>query len=195
MERTAKVERKTTETEISMEINLDGSGKGEISTTIPFFDHMLTLLAKHGFFDLIVKGYGDTDVDYHHLVEDVGICFGELIKKALGDRKGIVRYGSAVVPMDESLSHVNMDISGRPYLIFNVDFDNKKVRDFDPLLFKEFFKAVSDHGEITLHINVMYGKNPHHIIESIFKSFARSLNRAVSIDARISGVMSTKGSL
>jgi len=193
--RTAKVERKTTETEIFIEINLDGSGKGEISTTIPFFDHMLTLLAKHGFFDLTIKGYGDTDVDYHHLVEDVGICFGELIKKALGDRKGIVRYGSAVVPMDESLSHVSMDISGRPYLIFNVDFDNKQIRDFDPLLFKEFFKAFSDHGGITLHINVMYGKNPHHIIESIFKSFARSLNQAVSIDARISGVMSTKGSL
>jgi imidazoleglycerol-phosphate dehydratase len=193
--RTAGIERKTKETDIVIQINLDGAGKGDIATTIPFLDHMLTLLAKHGFIDLTVKGRGDTDVDYHHLVEDMGICFGEVLKKALGDKKGIARYGSATVPMDESLCSVTLDLSGRPYLIFNVDFGNKTVKDFDPLLFGEFFKAVSDHSGMTLHINVMYGNNPHHMIESVFKAFARSLNKAVSMDSRISGVMSTKGTL
>ena len=195
MTRTAKVNRKTTETEISIKVTLDGTGKGEISTTIPFFDHMLTLFTRHGLFDLNVRGQGDIEVDYHHLVEDTGICFGEVIKKALGDKKGITRYGSAVVPMDETLSQVSVDISGRPYLVFNADFNNKSIRDFDPLLFKDFFKAFCDHSGITLHVNVMYGSDPHHIIESIFKAFARALNKAVSIDLRISGVMSTKGSL
>ena len=195
MTRTAKVNRKTTETEISIKVTLDGTGKGEISTTIPFFDHMLTLFTRHGLFDLNVRGQGDIEVDYHHLVEDTGICFGEVIKKALGDKKVITRYGSAVVPMDETLSQVSVDISGRPYLVFNADFNNKSIRDFDPLLFKDFFKAFCDHSGITLHVNVMYGSDPHHIIESIFKAFARALNKAVSIDLRISGVMSTKGSL
>jgi imidazoleglycerol-phosphate dehydratase len=195
VKRTAKIERKTKETDIVMQINLDGEGKGNIVTTIPFLDHMLTLLARHGFIDLTVKGRGDTDVDYHHLVEDMGICLGESLKKALGDKKGITRYGSATVPMDESLCAVTIDISGRPYLIFNADFGNKMIKDFDPILFEEFFKAVSDHSEMTLHINIMYGNNPHHMIESVFKAFARSLNKAISIDSRISGVMSTKGSL
>ena len=195
MKRTAKIVRKTRETDIVIQLNLDGVGKGDITTTIPFVDHMLILLAKHGFVDLTVQGRGDTDVDYHHLVEDIGICFGEALKKALGDKKGIARYGSATVPMDESLCSVTMDISGRPYLIFNVDFGNKMIKDFDPLLFNEFFKAVSDHSGMTLHINLMYGNNPHHMIESAFKAFARSLNKAVSMDSRISGVMSTKGTL
>lgn len=195
MVRTAVVKRKTTETEILVEINMDGSGKSNISTTIPFFDHMLTLFSKHGMFDLTVSGKGDTDVDYHHLVEDTGICLGESITKALGDKEGIIRYGSALCPMDESLCLVSMDISGRPYLVFNAEFDNKTVKDFDPLLFKEFFKAFCDHSGITLHVNVMYGNNPHHMIESVFKAFARSLHKAVTIDTRISGVMSTKGSL
>ena len=195
MKRTAKIARKTRETDIVIQINLDGVGKGDIATTIPFLDHMLILLAKHGFVDLTVQGRGDTDVDYHHLVEDMGICFGEALKKALGDKKGIARYGSATVPMDESLCSVTMDISGRPYLIFNADFGNKMIKDFDPLLFSEFFKAVSDHSGMTLHINLMYGNNPHHMIESTFKAFARSLNKAVSMDSRISGVMSTKGTL
>lgn len=195
MTRTAGIERKTKETDIVIQINLDGVGKGDIATTIPFLDHMLTLLAKHGFIDLTVQGRGDTDVDYHHLVEDMGICFGEVLKKALGDKKGIARYGSSTVPMDESLCSVTMDLSGRPYLIFNADFGNKMVKDFDPLLFGDFFKAVSDHSGMTLHINVMYGNNPHHMIESVFKAFARSLNKAVSMDSRISGVMSTKGTL
>lgn len=195
MKRTAKVERKTTETDITVEIWLEGEGKADISTTIPFFDHMLTLFAKHGLFDVTVRGTGDTDVDYHHLVEDMGICFGDTIRKALADKRGIARYGSATVPMDESLCLVSMDLSGRPYLAFNVDFDNKTVKDFDPLLFEEFFKALCDHGGITLHINVMYGKNPHHMIEAVFKAFAKSLQTACAIDDRISGVMSTKGSL
>lgn len=195
MKRTAKVERKTKETDIVIQINLDGEGKGNIVTTIPFLDHMLTLLAKHGFVDLTVQGQGDTDVDYHHLVEDIGICFGKALTKALGDKKGIARYGSATVPMDESLCSVAMDLSGRPYLIFNADFGNKTIKDFDPLLFSDFFKAVSDHSGMTLHINVMYGNNAHHMIESVFKAFARSLNKAVSMDSRISGVMSTKGTL
>ena len=195
MKRTAKVERKTAETDIRVEIRLDGEGQADISTTIPFFDHMLTLFAKHGLFDVTVRGQGDTDVDYHHLVEDMGICFGEVIRKALAGKDGIVRYGSAVVPMDESLCLVSIDLSGRPYLVFNADFDNRTVKDFDPFLFEEFFKALCDHGGITLHINVMYGKNPHHMIEAVFKAFAKSLQKASAIDDRISGVMSTKGSL
>lgn len=195
MKRTAKVERKTTETDIFVEIRLDGEGKSDISTTIPFFDHMLTLFAKHGLFDVTVRGQGDTDADYHHLVEDMGICFGEVIRKALADKEGIVRYGSAIVPMDESLCLVSMDLSGRPYLVFNVDFDNRMVKDFDPFLFEEFFRALCDHGGITLHINVMYGKNPHHMIEAVFKAFAKSLRKASALDDRISGVMSTKGTL
>ncbi|GAI73843.1 unnamed protein product [marine sediment metagenome] len=141
MTRRAKVERKTTETEIVIEVNLDGTGNGEISTSIPFFDHMLGLVARHGFFNLIVEGKGDTDVDYHHLIEDIGICLGEAVKKALGNKEGINRYGSAVVPMDESLCSVDLDISGRSYLVFNVDFGQKKIRDFDPELFMDFFKS------------------------------------------------------
>ena len=195
MKRTAMVERKTMETDISVEIGLDGEGRSDISTTIPFFDHMLTLFAKHGLFDVTVRGQGDTDVDYHHLVEDMGICFGEVIKKALAGKDGIARYGSAIVPMDESLCLVSMDLSGRPYLFFNADFDKRTIKDFDPFLFEEFFKALCDHGGITLHINVMYGKNPHHMIEAVFKAFAKSLRRASAVDDRISGVMSTKGTL
>ena len=189
------VERKTMETDISVEIGLDGEGRSDISTTIPFFDHMLTLFAKHGLFDVTVRGQGDTDVDYHHLVEDMGICFGEVIKKALAGKDGIARYGSAIVPMDESLCLVSMDLSGRSYLVFNADFDKRTIKDFDPFLFEEFFKALCDHGGITLHINVMYGKNTHHMIEAVFKAFAKSLRRASAVDDRISGVMSTKGTL
>jgi len=195
MARRAKVERKTTETEIVIEINLDGAGSGEISTTIPFFDHMLGLVARHGFLDLIVKGKGDTDVDYHHLIEDIGICLGEAVKEALGNKEGITRYGSAVVPMDESLCSVDLDISGRSYLVFNVDFGQKKIRDFDPELFMDFFKSFSDHSGMTLHINVVYGRNNHHIAEAIFKAFARAFCMAISIDDRIKGVLSTKGKL
>ncbi len=195
MARKNKVIRKTTETDVSLEINLDGEGVSEISTTIPFFDHMLTLFAKHGFFDLHLRGSGDTNVDYHHLVEDIGICLGEAVRKALRGKEGMVRYGSAYVPMDEALCHVCIDISGRPYLVFKAEFGGKKIRDFDPRLLEEFFRSFADHGGITLHVNVIYGKNPHHIAESIFKAFARALREAVRIDDRIKGVLSTKGSI
>lgn len=195
MTRRGTVSRKTKETEVFVDVTIDGEGNGEISTTIPFLDHMLTLLTKHGFMDITITGKGDTDVDYHHLVEDIGISLGEAMKKAVGDKEGIRRYGSAFVPMDESLCHVSMDISGRPYLVFDTDFGNKKIKDFDPNLFKEFFKALSDRMGTTLHINVIYGKNPHHIVESVFKAFARALDKATSVDGRVKGVMSTKGSL
>jgi imidazoleglycerol-phosphate dehydratase len=195
MARKKMVTRKTAETDISFEINLDGDGMGEISTTIPFLDHMLTLFAKHGFFDLRVQGNGDTNVDYHHLVEDIGICFGKTVKGALGDMKGMARYGAACVPMDEALCHVCIDVSGRSYLVFSAEFGGNKIRDFDPLLLEEFFRSFTDHGGITLHINVIYGKNPHHIAEAVFKAFARALREAVCIDDRIKGVLSTKGSI
>jgi imidazoleglycerol-phosphate dehydratase len=195
MARRAKIHRKTTETEVYMEIDLDGGGEGKISSTVTFLDHMLNLLSRHGLVDLAVKSKGDTDIDDHHLVEDIGICLGEAVKKAIGDKKGINRYGSATVPMDESLCSVVMDISGRPYLIYNVDFKDKKIGRFDPALLKEFFKSFSDHSGITLHINVIYGKNNHHIAEAIFKAFALALRRAVTIHDRIEGILSTKGSL
>jgi imidazoleglycerol-phosphate dehydratase len=195
MVRKKKVTRKTTETDISFEINLDGKGTGDVATSIPFLDHMFTLFAKHGFFDLSVRGTGDTDVDYHHLVEDLGICFGTAVREALGNKKGMARYGAAYVPMDETLCHVCIDVSGRPYLVFRAAFGGKKIRDFDPLLLEEFFKAFTDHGGITLHVNVIYGKNPHHIAEAVFKAFARALRDSVRIDDRIEGVLSTKGSI
>ncbi len=195
MARKGKASRKTKETDVNIEVNIDGDGKAEISTTIPFLDHMLELLARHGFMDCAIRGEGDTSVDYHHLVEDIGISLGTALKEALGDKEGIRRYGTATVPMDESLCRVSMDISGRPYLVFNADFDGKKIRDFDPTLFFDFFKSLSDCMGITLHINVIYGNNPHHIVESIFKAFARALDVATSFDGRIKGVMSTKGSL
>jgi imidazoleglycerol-phosphate dehydratase len=195
MGRTAKVERKTTETEIFVEINLDGKGEGMIATTIPFLDHMLILLARHGFFDLTVKSSGDTEVDDHHLSEDLGICLGKAMKEALGDKTGIARYGEAQVPMDESLCSVTLDISGRPYLIYNARLGTKKIGKFDPALLKEFFKAFSDHSGMTVHINLLYGKNNHHMAEAIFKAFARALKRAVTMHGDIKGVLSTKGVL
>ncbi len=195
MARKGKASRKTKETDVNIEVNIDGDGRAEVSTTIPFLDHMLELLARHGFMDCAIRGEGDTSVDYHHLVEDIGISLGTALKEALGDKEGIRRYGTATVPMDESLCRVSMDISGRPYLVFNADFDGKKIRDFDPTLFFDFFKSLSDCMGITLHINVIYGNNPHHIVESIFKAFARALDVATSFDGRIKGVMSTKGSL
>jgi imidazoleglycerol-phosphate dehydratase len=195
MARKAKIHRKTTETDVFVEIDLDGGGEGKVSTTVTFLDHMLNLLSRHGLVDLAVKAKGDTDIDDHHLVEDIGICLGEAVKKAVGDKKGIVRYGSATVPMDESLCSVVMDISGRPYLIYHVDFKDKKIGRFDPALLKEFFKSFSDHSGITLHINVLYGKNNHHIAEAIFKAFALALRRAVTMHDRINGILSTKGSL
>ncbi len=195
MAREAKVYRKTSETEISLELSIDAPGGGDVSTTIPFLDHMLRLFARHGFFSLSVKSSGDTDVDYHHLVEDVGICLGRAFKEATGDKQGINRYGYAVVPMDESLSSVSVDVSGRPYLVFNADFDSKNIRDFDPLLFLEFFKAFTDHSGITLHVNLEYGKSNHHKIEAIFKAFAQALAQAVAVNEKVKGIPSTKGVL
>ena len=195
MGRSATIQRKTTETDVYMEVDLDGSGQGEIATSVTFLDHMLNLFSRHGLMDLVIKSKGDTDIDDHHLVEDIGICLGEAIKEALGDKRGIVRYGSATVPMDESLCSVVMDISGRPYLVYHVDFKDKKIGKFDPALVKEFFKSFSDRSGITLHINLIYGKNNHHIAEAIFKAFALALRRAVTIHDRIEGVLSTKGSL
>jgi imidazoleglycerol-phosphate dehydratase len=195
MAREAKIHRKTTETEVSIEINLDGVGHGTISTTITFMDHMLSLLARHGLMDLVIKGKGDTHIDDHHLVEDMGICLGGAIKEAIGDKKGIARYGSATIPMDESLCSVAIDLSGRPYLIYNVAFPSKKIGKFDYSLIKEFFKSFSDHSGMNLHINLIYGKNNHHIAEAIFKAFALALRDAVTIHDRIKGILSTKGNL
>jgi imidazoleglycerol-phosphate dehydratase len=193
--RNATIRRKTAETEISVTIRLDGKGEGRIDTAIPFLDHMLDLFARHGLTDLDIRGRGDTGIDDHHLVEDVGICLGQAVRKALGERKGIGRYGSAVVPMDESLCRVVMDLSGRPYLVWLAELGEGRIGGFDPSLLKEFFKAFSDHSGITLHVNLIYGTNGHHMAEAIFKAFARAFREAVAIDERIEGVLSTKGSL
>jgi len=195
MSRVAKIDRKTSETEVSIQLGLEGSGKADVVTTIPFLDHMLHLFARHGFFDLAVQGRGDTSVDDHHLVEDLGICLGAAVKKALGGKQGIARYGAALVPMDETLCSAAIDISGRPYLIYHAALSDAKIGAFDPALIKEFFKSFSDHSGITLHINVHYGDNNHHIAEAMFKAFARALHQAVTLHGRIEGVLSTKGSL
>ena len=193
--RKAKVERKTKETEIAVEINIDGSGQGNIKTSIPFLDHMLELLARHGLFDITIKAKGDIEVDYHHTVEDVGICLGECFKKALGDFKGIKRYGESTVPMDESVSSVVLDICNRPNLVFDAPLVKEKVGTFDSELVKEFFNAFAQKSGMSLHIKVSYGDNTHHIIEAVFKAFARALDMASTVDKRITGVMSTKGEL
>lgn len=195
MARKAKIIRKTNETDIHLEIDLDKTTGSRIDTTIPFFDHMLELFARHGFMKLVVKSKGDTHIDDHHLIEDLGICLGKAIGQALGKKTGINRYGSACVPMDECLCRVDIDISGRPYLIYNVKYGRRKIAGFDPVLVKEFFKAFTDNSGITLHVNFLYGDNGHHIIEAIFKSFARALRNAVALNDNIQGVLSTKGKL
>ncbi len=195
MTRKAKIIRKTKETDINLEIDLDKTEGSKIDTTIPFFDHMLELFARHGFIKLVVKSKGDTHIDDHHLVEDLGICLGKATAQALGKKTGINRYGSSCVPMDECLCRVDMDISGRPYLIYNVKYGRRKIGGFDPVLVKEFFKAFTDNSGITLHINFLYGDNGHHIIEAIFKSFARAFRNAIALNENIKGVLSTKGSL
>jgi len=194
MTRKAQIERKTKETAISLSLVLDGRGSAEISTGIPFFDHMLSLLAMHGLFDLSLRAKGDLEVDFHHTVEDVGIAFGQGIKQALGEGAGIRRFGEALVPMDEALSRVVLDISGRPYLGYRVKARGK-VKDFNLELVESFFKAVADHAGITLHIDLLCGTNRHHIVEAIFKAFGRALDAATSLDQRRSGVPSTKGSI
>lgn len=193
--RKAVIQRKTAETDISLEINLDGRGEHRIDTTVPFLNHMLELFSKHGMLDLSLLARGDTEIDDHHLVEDIGICLGEAVKKALGKKEGISRYGYAVVPMDECLSSVAVDISGRPYLVWNAEFSEQMIGKFNPHLLNEFFKSFSDHSGITLHIIVNYGRNSHHKAEAVFKAFARALSSAIKMDKRIKGVLSTKGSL
>lgn len=195
MARTAQIERITKETSVKLYINLDGSGVENICTTVPFLDHMLNLFTRHGLFDLTVDASGDIDIDAHHTVEDIGIVLGEAFKQALGDKNGIRRYGQSTVPMDETLAAVVLDISGRPFMVYNVDLPKVKIGNFDVELAKEFFQAFTNHCGLNLHINVMYGDNIHHIIEGCFKAFGRALDMASQIDPRIEGVMSTKGAL
>lgn len=195
MTRKSKVTRKTAETEIELEIDLDGSGKAEVDTGIGFFDHMLISFAKHGLFDLKVTVNGDLHVDGHHTIEDTGIVLGEAIRKALGDKCGIRRFGNFMLPMDETLVICAIDLSGRPYLVFDGTFNTERVGYFDTEMVKEFFYAVSYSAGMNLHIKEMYGENAHHIIEAMFKAFARALDEAVSYDERVHGLPSTKGAL
>lgn len=195
MMRTATMKRQTAETNISTTLNIDGTGKSEIATGIGFFDHMLLLLAKHGFMDLQLIAQGDLQVDGHHTVEDTGIVLGQALAKALGDKSGIKRYGTAFVPMDEALAMVSLDISGRPFLVFDVAIPSERIGDFDSELTEEFLRALSVHAGLTLHVRLLSGKNSHHIVEAIFKALGRALDEAASIDERIVGVMSSKGML
>jgi len=193
--RTATINRKTKETQVELTINLDGEGKSSISTGIGFLDHMLDLLAKHALFDLSIKASGDRIVDDHHTVEDVGICIGQGIKEALGDKKGIRRFSNTSVPMQESLANVAIDISGRPALVFNATFQTEKIGNFDAELIEEFLEAFSTNAGINLHVNVPYGTNAHHTSEAIFKGLAKTLKDAVQEDERIKDIPSTKGIL
>lgn len=193
--RKAEVKRKTKETDIFLKIDLDGSGKHSIQTGIPFFDHMLSLFSYHGRIDLSLRAKGDIGVDGHHTVEDVGICLGDGIRKALGEAKGIWRYGLGLIPMDETLTSVTLDLSMRPCLVYHVKLKRSKIGTFDLELVEEFLKALSNHAKMTLHINLLYGRNSHHMVESVFKGLGRALREAVSIDDRAGGVPSTKGVL
>jgi len=191
--RIAKIERKTLETEVLVEMNLDGNGNSEINTGIGFLDHMLTLMAFHGSFDLKVNCSGDLYVDEHHTVEDIGITLGQAFNKALGDKNGIKRYSSIYIPMDEALCNTVVDISNRPYLVFNVNFEREKVGNMDTQNFKEFFRAFVNESKTTLHINLLYGENDHHKIEAVFKAFARTLKEGIQITS--DKVSSSKGVL
>ena len=195
MDRTASISRTTSETDIAVTLNLDGSGRSDVDTGIGFFDHMLRSFAKHGFFDLTVQVKGDLEVDCHHTIEDTGIVLGEAIKKAVGDKKGIRRYGSFALPMDETLVLTALDLSGRPYLCFDADFTVDRVGEFDTEMVREFFYAISYSCGMNLHIRQLAGQNNHHIIEAIFKSFAKALDEATGYDPRIKDVLSTKGTL
>lgn len=193
--RTATISRKTTETDISVTVNLDGTGKYQVETGIGFLNHMLELFSKHSLIDLSVKAKGDLKIDEHHTVEDIGVCLGEAIRKAVGDKKGIERYGF-LLPMDEALAEVAIDLGGRSYLVWNVTFKREKIGDMPTELFEDFFKAIADNLQANIHINVKYGRNEHHIAESVFKSFARALRFAVSRDKRAKDLLpSTKGKL
>jgi len=194
--RQGKVERKTKETEVAVHLNLDGTGSAKVQTPIPFFSHMLEAWAKHGLMDLAVEASGDVEVDIHHTVEDVGIVLGQALHRALGDKRGIVRYGTAFVPMDEALVAASVDISGRPFLVFNVPVARTRVSNFDLDMLQEFFRAFAFNAEITLHVTMHYGHNLHHIAEAVFKSVGRALAEATRLNPRIAGVLpSTKGTL
>lgn len=191
--RKAKIARNTKETQIKLELNLDGSGKGAIDTGIGFFDHMLELLKKHALIDLTVKAKGDLNVDYHHTVEDVGLVFGQALDKALGDRRGLTRYGFASIPMDEALCETSLDLGGRPFLVMQCAMKHMMVKDFEVKLVEEFFRAVSVESRSNIHLRQIYGDEAHHVCEGLFKSFARALRAAAGIDPREKGVPSSKG--
>lgn len=195
MKRAVKLSRKTVETDISVEVNLDGRGESTVQTGMPFLDHMLAQLAKHGFFDLTVQARGDLEVDYHHTVEDLGITLGEAFEKALGEKVGIQRFGSALVPLDEALVSVAVDLSGRPYLVYQAPQLSGSIGTFPTELVKEFFRAFTNHLRANLHITVQYGENRHHIVEAMFKGVARALDQATALDPRRAGIPSTKGTL
>lgn len=193
--RIARVVRKTKETSISLELTIDGRGSYRIKTPIPFFNHMLELFAKHGLFDLVLKATGDTDVDDHHLVEDVGLALGEAFRTGLGDKKGLRRYGFFTLPMDEVLTTVAIDFSGRPSFVYRTPLKSGKIKSFDVELVEHFFEAFCQKAQVNLHINVWYGRIKHHIVESIFKAFAKACDVATQLDVRVKGVPSTKGKL
>jgi imidazoleglycerol-phosphate dehydratase len=196
MARTATISRTTSETDISLTVDLDGSGQADIATGIGFLDHMLTALTRHGLFDLTLRARGDLHIDFHHTTEDVGIVLGRAFAQALGDKRGITRFGHAFVPMDEALAEAVVDISGRPFLVWNVGFDVPKIGDMDTQLFEEFFRALATNAAITLHVNQRAGKNAHHVAEACFKATARALRMAAAIDPRAAdAIPSTKGAL
>ncbi len=194
--RKSRLTRKTKETDIKIDLNLNGTGKYSIDSSIPFLDHMLALMCKHGLIDMKLNARGDIDIDFHHTVEDIGIVLGKAFKQALGDMKGISRYGQASIPMDETIAMVSLDICARPYLVYKVDFPRRsKLKDFDPDLIEDFLQAFTGNAGITLHISVPYGRNTHHIIEAVFKALGRALRQAVAIDPGVKGIPSTKGKL
>lgn len=195
MSRKSEISRKTGETDITLSVDIDGVGKANTNTGVGFLDHMLNLFARHGLFDLEIEAKGDLEVDAHHTVEDVGIVLGQALRQALGEKKSIKRYGSSFVPMDEALAQVSLDLSGRPYLVFDAQLECEKLGNMETELVEEFFRAVAFNAGITLHIKVLYGSNTHHIIEAMFKAFGRALDDATRKDDRIEGVMSTKGTL
>ena len=194
-ERRARVQRATSETRIQLELCIDGSGTAEIETGIGFFDHMLIAFSRHGIFDLTLSCEGDLEVDQHHTVEDVGICLGQALNEALGDKSGIHRFGHAYVPMDDALARVAVDLSGRPYLVLTPGFQEGTIGDFPVALVQEFFRSVADHGRLNLHVDLLRGSNDHHGVEAIFKAFGRALDQATLHTERIKGVPSTKGQL
>ncbi|MCP3968562.1 MAG: imidazoleglycerol-phosphate dehydratase HisB [Lentisphaerae bacterium] len=194
-QRTVEVVRTTRETDIKIKLNLDGSGSSNITTGVPFMDHMLELFSRHGFFDLEIKAVGDTHIDYHHTMEDLGLTFGQVLLKALGDKDGIRRYGSCLLPMDEALAQIALDLSGRSYLVYNLIPPAPMIKDLDCRLFHEFFQALANSAGMNIHIDLIRGEEVHHCFEAVFKCFAKALDMAVSHDSRVKGVLSTKGSL